>query len=101
MVSFLVLPVVCISCSVLIQEIFMIQLQDRYGTILFLYLLDTASREEVRHMYPDPPTDLHSLDIQQQALLREQQRKIRLMTREQEHGQTPPYKHTHSQQFSL
>ncbi|XP_068588339.1 centrosome and spindle pole-associated protein 1-like isoform X2 [Cebidichthys violaceus] len=46
---------------------------------------DTASREEVRHMYPDPPTDELSLDIQQQALLREQQRKIRLMKREEEH----------------
>ncbi|XP_067434660.1 centrosome and spindle pole associated protein 1 isoform X1 [Thunnus thynnus] len=46
---------------------------------------DTASREEVRHMFPDPPTDAQSLDIQQQALLREQQRKIRLMKREEEH----------------
>ncbi|XP_073344164.1 centrosome and spindle pole-associated protein 1 [Pagrus major] len=45
---------------------------------------DTASREEVRHMYPDPPTDAQSLDIQQQALLREQQRKIRLMKREED-----------------
>ncbi|XP_035509088.1 centrosome and spindle pole-associated protein 1 [Morone saxatilis] len=45
---------------------------------------DTASREEVRHVYPDPPTDAQSLDIQQQALLREQQRKIRLMKREEE-----------------
>ncbi|XP_074478579.1 centrosome and spindle pole-associated protein 1 isoform X2 [Sebastes fasciatus] len=45
---------------------------------------DTASREEVRHMYPDPPTDAQSLDIQQQALLRDQQRKIRLMKREEE-----------------
>ncbi|XP_041817863.1 centrosome and spindle pole associated protein 1 [Chelmon rostratus] len=46
---------------------------------------DTASREEVRHMYPDPPSDAQSLDIQQQALLREQQRRIRLMNREDEH----------------
>lgn len=38
-------------------------------------------------MYPDPPTDAQSLDIQQQALLREQQRKIRLMKREEEGGQ--------------
>ncbi|XP_062297968.1 centrosome and spindle pole-associated protein 1 [Scomber scombrus] len=48
---------------------------------------DTVSREEVRHMFPDPPTDAGSLDIQQQALLREQRRKIRLMKREEEHGQ--------------
>lgn len=53
----------------------------------FPYLSDTASREEVRHMYPDPPTDEQSLDIQQQALLREQQCKIRLMKREEEPGQ--------------
>ncbi|XP_070784596.1 centrosome and spindle pole-associated protein 1 [Enoplosus armatus] len=58
---------------------------------------DTASREEVRHMYPDPPTDAQSLDIQQQALIREQQRKIRLMNREEEHdflGQPLGYYHS-------
>ncbi|XP_048832285.1 centrosome and spindle pole-associated protein 1 isoform X2 [Brienomyrus brachyistius] len=36
---------------------------------------DGESREEVRHRYPDPPTDEQSLEIQQQALLREQQRR--------------------------
>ncbi|XP_065804861.1 centrosome and spindle pole-associated protein 1 isoform X1 [Labrus bergylta] len=46
---------------------------------------DTESSEGVRHMYPDPPTDAQSLDIQQQALLREQQHKIRRMKREEEH----------------
>nr|XP_046227260.1 centrosome and spindle pole-associated protein 1 isoform X2 [Scatophagus argus] len=46
---------------------------------------DTESREEVRYMYPDPPADAQGLDIQQQALLREQQRKITLMKREKEH----------------
>ncbi|XP_044031547.1 centrosome and spindle pole-associated protein 1 isoform X2 [Siniperca chuatsi] len=46
---------------------------------------DTASRDEVRHMYPDVPTDAQSLDIQQQALLREQQRRIRLLNREEKH----------------
>ncbi|KAM3593843.1 uncharacterized protein V6R79_023157 [Siganus canaliculatus] len=45
---------------------------------------DTASREEVRHMFPDPPTDEQSLDVQQQALLREQQRHIRFLRREEE-----------------
>ncbi|KAA8580783.1 hypothetical protein FQN60_013741 [Etheostoma spectabile] len=57
----------------------------------------TASREEVHHMYPDPPTDEHSLDIQQQALLREQQRNIRLMKRAEEHdvlGQKPSHYHS-------
>uniref|UniRef100_A0AAQ4NVL5 Centrosome and spindle pole associated protein 1 n=1 Tax=Gasterosteus aculeatus aculeatus TaxID=481459 RepID=A0AAQ4NVL5_GASAC len=46
---------------------------------------DTASREGVRHMYPDPAVGEQSLDIQQQALLREQERKIRLMKREEKH----------------
>nr|XP_020455583.1 centrosome and spindle pole-associated protein 1 isoform X2 [Monopterus albus] len=46
---------------------------------------DTASREEFLHMYPDPPTDAQSLDIQQQALLHEQQSKIMRMKKEQEH----------------
>ncbi|XP_029314098.1 centrosome and spindle pole-associated protein 1 [Cottoperca gobio] len=45
---------------------------------------DSASREEVRLLYPDPPTDTHSLDIQQQVLLRQQQRTLRLMKREEE-----------------
>ncbi|CDQ81512.1 unnamed protein product [Oncorhynchus mykiss] len=45
---------------------------------------DSASREEVHHVYPDPPIDEHSLDIQQQALLREQQRRIRNMRRGEE-----------------
>lgn len=46
-------------------------------------------------MYPDPPTDDSSLDIQQQALLREQ-RKIRLMKRDEEHGLS-----AHTQTFLL
>ncbi|XP_078543320.1 centrosome and spindle pole-associated protein 1 isoform X2 [Lissotriton helveticus] len=37
---------------------------------------DTETREDVRQMYPDPPKDDQTLDIQQQALLREQQRKL-------------------------
>lgn len=61
--------------------------QQRSLVFLSLHLSDTASREEVLHMYPDPPTDAPSLDIQQQVLLREQQRQIRRMKKEEEHGQ--------------
>ncbi|KAL6097884.1 cspp1 [Pungitius sinensis] len=43
---------------------------------------DTASRD---HMYPDPPVDEQSPDIQQQALLRERERRIRLIEREERH----------------
>ncbi|XP_029955933.1 LOW QUALITY PROTEIN: centrosome and spindle pole associated protein 1 [Salarias fasciatus] len=45
---------------------------------------DTDSREEVRAMFPDPPADAPTLDLQQQALLRQQQRSIRRMR--QQHG---------------
>uniref|UniRef100_A0AAQ6IQP7 Centrosome and spindle pole-associated protein 1 C-terminal domain-containing protein n=1 Tax=Anabas testudineus TaxID=64144 RepID=A0AAQ6IQP7_ANATE len=62
---------------------------------LSLHLSDTASREEVLHMYPDPPTDAPSLDIQQQVLLREQQRQIRRMKKEEEHGQKEPGRFIH------
>ncbi|XP_075439918.1 centrosome and spindle pole-associated protein 1 isoform X3 [Ascaphus truei] len=40
---------------------------------------DTDTREGVRHMYPDPPKDDQTLEIQQQALLREQQRNLNRM----------------------
>lgn len=48
-------------------------------------------------MYPDPPTDEQSLDIQQRALLREQQRKMRLMKSEEEQDVLEqPLSHHHS-----
>ncbi|XP_017935088.2 centrosome and spindle pole-associated protein 1 isoform X2 [Manacus vitellinus] len=37
---------------------------------------DSESRIGLRHMYPDPPKDDQTLEIQQQALLREQQKKL-------------------------
>ncbi|KAG8433194.1 hypothetical protein GDO86_017470 [Hymenochirus boettgeri] len=40
---------------------------------------DTATREGVLHMYPDPPKDDETLDIQQQALLREQHKNLNKM----------------------
>ncbi|XP_077607899.1 centrosome and spindle pole-associated protein 1 isoform X9 [Crocuta crocuta] len=44
---------------------------------------DSETRVDVKCMYPDPPRDHHTLEIQQQALLREQQRRLsRLRTRE-------------------
>ncbi|XP_024910417.1 centrosome and spindle pole-associated protein 1 isoform X1 [Cynoglossus semilaevis] len=45
---------------------------------------ESSSREEVIQMFPDPPIDDQSLDIQQQALLREQRRKLRVMKREED-----------------
>ncbi|XP_053322946.1 centrosome and spindle pole-associated protein 1 isoform X2 [Spea bombifrons] len=42
---------------------------------------DTDTREGVRFMYPDPPKDDQTLDIQQQALLREQQRNLNRLKR--------------------
>ncbi|MGH0144758.1 UNVERIFIED_CONTAM: hypothetical protein FKN15_005851 [Acipenser sinensis] len=46
---------------------------------VIIVLTETETREEVRQAYPDPPNDDHSLEIQQQALLREQQRRINSM----------------------
>ncbi|XP_071593821.1 centrosome and spindle pole-associated protein 1 isoform X3 [Heliangelus exortis] len=37
---------------------------------------DSETRMGLRHMYPDPPKDDQTLEIQQQALLREQQRRL-------------------------
>ncbi|NXB73415.1 CSPP1 protein, partial [Donacobius atricapilla] len=41
-----------------------------------VFALDPEMRMGLRHMYPDPPTDDRTLEIQRQALLREQQRKL-------------------------
>uniref|UniRef100_A0A3B4CQ59 Centrosome and spindle pole-associated protein 1 C-terminal domain-containing protein n=1 Tax=Pygocentrus nattereri TaxID=42514 RepID=A0A3B4CQ59_PYGNA len=49
---------------------------------------DSESREQVRQAYPDPPSDEASLELQQQALLREQQHRLNYMRRARVHGQT-------------
>ncbi|OWK63367.1 Centrosome and spindle pole-associated protein 1 [Lonchura striata] len=41
-----------------------------------IFALDPETRMVLRHMYPDSPKDDQTLEIQQQALLREQQRKL-------------------------
>ncbi|NXJ86581.1 CSPP1 protein, partial [Trogon melanurus] len=41
-----------------------------------VFPLDSETRMGLRHMYPDPPKDDQTLEIQQQALLREQQKKL-------------------------
>ncbi|NXL34835.1 CSPP1 protein, partial [Glaucidium brasilianum] len=43
---------------------------------LNIIALDSETRMGLRHMYPDPPKDDQTLEIQQQALLREQQKKL-------------------------
>ncbi|KAF5926305.1 hypothetical protein HPG69_011436, partial [Diceros bicornis minor] len=37
---------------------------------------DSETRVDLKFMYPDPPRDRHTLEIQQQALLREQQKRL-------------------------
>nr|XP_055174241.1 centrosome and spindle pole-associated protein 1 isoform X7 [Nyctereutes procyonoides] len=37
---------------------------------------DSETRVDLKFVYPDPPRDHHTLEIQQQALLREQQKKL-------------------------
>lgn len=41
-----------------------------------VFALDPETHMGLRQMYPDPPKDDRTLEIQQQALLREQQRKL-------------------------
>ncbi|NWH77096.1 CSPP1 protein, partial [Piaya cayana] len=41
-----------------------------------IFALDSETRMGLRQMYPDPPKDDQTLEIQQQALLREQQKKL-------------------------
>lgn len=41
-----------------------------------VFVLDPETHMGLRQMYPDPPKDDRTLEIQQQALLREQQRKF-------------------------
>ncbi|KFQ87573.1 Centrosome and spindle pole-associated protein 1, partial [Phoenicopterus ruber ruber] len=54
-----------------------------------IFALDSETRMGLRHMYPDPPKDDQTLEIQQQALLREQQKKLdrMRMRRETEENQ--------------
>ncbi|XP_030071137.1 centrosome and spindle pole-associated protein 1 isoform X2 [Microcaecilia unicolor] len=42
---------------------------------------DSETRQDVRLMFPDPPKDDQTLEIQQQALLREQQKRLNRMKR--------------------
>ncbi|KFW88043.1 Centrosome and spindle pole-associated protein 1 [Manacus vitellinus] len=46
------------------------------GSKFHIFAIDSESRIGLRHMYPDPPKDDQTLEIQQQALLREQQKKL-------------------------
>ncbi|XP_034285814.1 centrosome and spindle pole-associated protein 1 isoform X3 [Pantherophis guttatus] len=45
---------------------------------------DSETRVETRHLYPDPPTNNDTLDIQQLALLREQKKKLKKMRKNAE-----------------
>uniref|UniRef100_A0A8C3J923 Centrosome and spindle pole associated protein 1 n=1 Tax=Calidris pygmaea TaxID=425635 RepID=A0A8C3J923_9CHAR len=52
---------------------------------------DSETRMGLRHMYPDPPKDDQTLEIQQQALLREQQKKLdRMRMRRETEGPFQP-----------
>ncbi|NXU82404.1 CSPP1 protein, partial [Xiphorhynchus elegans] len=46
------------------------------GSKFPVFAVDSESRVALRHMYPDPPKDDQTLEIQQRALLREQQKKL-------------------------
>lgn len=40
---------------------------------------DSETRVDLKFMYPEPPRDHHTLEIQQRALLREQQKRLNRM----------------------
>ncbi|NWR32305.1 CSPP1 protein, partial [Tachuris rubrigastra] len=46
------------------------------GSKFLIFAIDSETRIGLRHMYPDPPKDDQTLEIQQRALLREQQKKL-------------------------
>ncbi|NXH17565.1 CSPP1 protein, partial [Bucco capensis] len=46
------------------------------GRFPLCFAVDSETRVGLRHMYPDPPRDDQALEIQQQALLREQQKRL-------------------------
>ncbi|XP_040597381.1 centrosome and spindle pole-associated protein 1 isoform X3 [Mesocricetus auratus] len=47
---------------------------------------DSETRVDLKLMYPDPPRDHHTLEIQQQALLREQQKRLNRMKMQESAG---------------
>ncbi|NXO39452.1 CSPP1 protein, partial [Locustella ochotensis] len=77
------------------------ELKYKGRNVNFMFALDPETRMVLRHMYPDPPKDDQTLEIQQQALLREQQRKLdrMRMRRETEGGLTAhvPWRWTEGQ----
>ncbi|XP_078073219.1 centrosome and spindle pole-associated protein 1 isoform X2 [Mustelus asterias] len=52
---------------------------------------DSATRAEIRQVYPDPPNDSNTLEIQQEALLREQKKKLDIMKRKQTVARMNPH----------
>uniref|UniRef100_A0A9L0IUU7 Centrosome and spindle pole associated protein 1 n=1 Tax=Equus asinus TaxID=9793 RepID=A0A9L0IUU7_EQUAS len=55
---------------------------------------DSETRLDLKFMYPDPPRDRHTLEIQQQALLREQQKRLNRIKMQEDaegaYGETYP-----------
>ncbi|ERE86122.1 centrosome and spindle pole associated protein 1 [Cricetulus griseus] len=47
---------------------------------------DSETRVDLKLLYPDPPRDRHTLEIQQQALLREQQKRLNRMKMQESAG---------------
>ncbi|XP_048451642.1 centrosome and spindle pole associated protein 1-like [Rhincodon typus] len=52
---------------------------------------DSATRAEIRQVYPDPPNDSNTLEIQQEALLREQKKKLDTMKRKETVARMNPH----------
>ncbi|XP_067888053.1 centrosome and spindle pole-associated protein 1 isoform X3 [Heterodontus francisci] len=52
---------------------------------------DSATRAEIRQVYPHPPHDSNTLEIQQKALLREQKKKLDIMKRKETVASMSPH----------
>lgn len=55
------------------------EVNDSHVVYNLFFAPDSETRVDLKFMYPDAPRDHHTLEIQQQALLREQQKRLNRM----------------------
>lgn len=64
------------------------QLKTRFNLVTSFFAPDSETRVDLKLMYPDPPRDHDTLEIQQQALLREQQKRLNRIKMQENLGGT-------------
>lgn len=68
-----------ITFLICLLKFYKISFGNKIELTYIFFVLDSETRVDLKFMYPDPPRDHHTLEIQQQALLREQQKKLNRM----------------------